>query len=120
MCFNSVMSRLSSLVSISGESAKDWFTGNLGSAWRLSQAAIDILALVAYHQPITKNRVDEIRSKPSGGILSQLVRRRLLRIERTDTKPRVTHYYTTDRFLELFSLDGLDDLPRTQDLDTTA
>lgn len=95
---------------------RERFYGRIREA-RLSQAAIDVLSLVAYHQPIARNRVDEIRGKPSGGILSQLVRRQLLRIERTESKPRVTTFFTTDRFLELFALDGLQDLPRTQDLD---
>jgi segregation and condensation protein B len=97
-------------------SVRERFHGRIREA-RLSQAAIDVLAMVAYHQPITRNRVDEVRGKPSGGILSQLVRRQLLRIERTDSKPRVTRYYTTDRFLDLFGLENLDDLPRTQDVD---
>jgi segregation and condensation protein B len=97
-------------------SVRERFYGRIREA-RLSQFAIDVLALVAYHQPITKPRVEEIRGKPSGGVLSQLVRRQLLRIERIDSKPRVTRYYTTDRFLDLFALGGLGDLPRTQDLD---
>jgi segregation and condensation protein B len=95
---------------------RERFYGKIREA-RLSQSAIDVLSLVAYHQPITRSRVDEIRGKPSGGVLSQLVRRQLLRIERTESKPRVTHFFTTDRFLELFALDDLEDLPRTQDLD---
>lgn len=84
---------------------------------RLSQAAIDILAIVAYQQPITRQEIDRLRGKASGGMLAQLVRRDLLRVERTDTKPRELRYYTTDRFLRLFGLDSLDDLPRSQDLD---
>jgi segregation and condensation protein B len=97
-------------------SVRERFYGRIREA-RLSQAAIDVLALVAYQQPVTRTRVDEIRGKPSGAILSQLVRRQLLRIERTDTKPRVTCYYTTPRFLDLFGLEDVDDLPRTQDVD---
>jgi segregation and condensation protein B len=97
-------------------SVRERFYGRIREA-RLSQAAIDILALVAYHQPVTRNRVDELRGKPSGGILSQLVRRQLLSLHRTDGKPRVTFYRTTDRFLDLFGLEDLDDLPRTQDVD---
>jgi segregation and condensation protein B len=97
-------------------SVRERFYGRIREA-RLSQAAIDVLALVAYEQPISRTRVDEIRGKPSGAILSQLVRRQLLKIERTDTKPRVTRYYTTPRFLDLFGLENVDDLPRTQDVD---
>jgi segregation and condensation protein B len=95
---------------------RDRFYGRIREV-RLSQAAIDVLALVAYHPGITRKRVDEIRGKPSGAILSQMVRRQLLRIERTESKPRVTKYWTSDRFLELFGLEDLDDLPRTQELD---
>jgi len=95
---------------------RDRFFGRVREA-RLSQAAIDVLALVAYNQPVTRDRVDKLRDKPSGAILTQLVRRQLLRIERTEDKPRTVHYYTTERFLELFGLGDLKDLPQTQELD---
>jgi segregation and condensation protein B len=49
--------------------------------------------------------------------LAQLVRRQLLRIERRDEKPRKVHYRSTERFLKLFGLECLDDLPRSQDLE---
>jgi segregation and condensation protein B len=84
---------------------------------KLSQAAIDILAVIAYQQPITRAEIDKLRGKPAGGMLGQLVRRDLLRIERPDTKPRDPRYYTTDRFLALFGLSTLDDLPRSQDIE---
>ena len=61
--------------------------------------------------------VDAMRGRPSGGLLSQLVRRRLLRIEWPDQKPRTPRYFTTDRFLELLGLDTLEDLPQSQDSD---
>jgi segregation and condensation protein B len=84
---------------------------------KLSQAAIDILAVVAYQQPTTRAEIDKLRGKPAGAMLSQLVRRDLLRMERPDKKPRDPKYYTTDRFLTLFGLDSLDDLPRSQDIE---
>jgi len=83
---------------------------------RLSQAAIDVLALVAYQQPITGEKIGCLRSKPSNHILAHLVRRGLLRIERPDPKRRTPHYYTTTRFLRLFNLQSLEDLPRSEDL----
>ena len=61
--------------------------------------------------------VELVRHRPSGGILSQLVRRRLLRIERSETKPRTSRYYVTDRFLALFGLGSIDELPQSQDMD---
>jgi len=84
---------------------------------RLSQAAIDVLALVAYKQPLTGDEVSRLRDKPSSHVLSQLVRRGLLRIERKKTKRRTAQYFTTDRFLELFDMQSLEDLPLSEELD---
>jgi segregation and condensation protein B len=84
---------------------------------RLSTAAIDVLALVAYRQPVTKQEVDSLRGTDSGGLLRQLVRRGLACIsQRAEAGHREVSYGTTQRFLELFKLTSLDDLPQTQDL----
>jgi segregation and condensation protein B len=93
---------------------RDKFYGRIREA-RLSQAAIDVLALVAYNQPLTGEQVGKLRGKPSGHILAQLVRRGLLRLERPADKPRSPHYTTTDRFMRLFNLESLDDLPRSEE-----
>jgi segregation and condensation protein B len=95
-------------------SLQNRFHGRVREA-RLSQAAIDVLALVAYKQPLTSEKIHRLRGKPSSHILSHLVRRGLLRIERPPAKRRTPHYYTTDRFLKLFNLQTLDDLPRSED-----
>lgn len=84
---------------------------------KLSQFAVDTLAIVAYQQPIARSEIDRLRGKPSGALLSQLVRRDLLKAERTETKPRELRYTTTARFLQLFGLSSLDDLPRSQELE---
>jgi len=97
-------------------SLRDVFYGRVREA-RLSQAAIDVLAIVAYEQGCTKDDIDSRRGRPSRGLLSQLVRRRLLRIERPQANPRRPQYFTTDRFLALFQLETLDDLPTAQDLE---
>lgn len=90
------------------------FYGRIREA-RLSQAAVDVLALVAYQQPITGEKIGRLRGRPSNHVLSHLVRRGLLRIERPDRKRRTAHYHTTERFLRLFNLQSLDDLPRSED-----
>lgn len=92
------------------------FYGRVREA-RLSQAAIDVLALVAYRQPISSDEVNQLRDKPSGHLLTQLVRRCLLCVERTESKPRKTIYRTTDRFLELFGLTDPSDLPQIDEMD---
>jgi len=84
---------------------------------RLSTAAVDVLALVAYRQPATKAEVDSLRGGESGSLLRQLVRRGLIQIAyRGDANQKEVSYGTTPRFLEMFGLQSLDDLPRTRDL----
>lgn len=86
-------------------------------AARLSPAAVDVLALIAYRQPATKQEIDGVRGADSGAILRQLVRHGVIAVvQRGDPKQREASYGTTARFLELFSLQSLDDLPRVQDL----
>ena len=95
---------------------RERFFGRIRQA-RLSQAAIDILAIVAYQQPLTAEQISAVRDKPSGHVLSQLVHRGLLRIERQSGKRRSAKYCTTDRFLKLFGLETLADLPQSEELD---
>ena len=95
---------------------RDKFYGRIREA-RLSQQAIDVLAIVAYRPGATRGQIDELRSRNSSSILSQLVRRQLLRVERTGDKPRKPCYFTTDRFLALFGLEQLEELPQSQELE---
>jgi segregation and condensation protein B len=86
-------------------------------AARLSAASIDVLALVAYRQPATKQEIDTLRGTDCGSLLRQLVRRGLIAVvQRADAHGREVSYATTPRFLDLFKLRTLDDLPQTQDL----
>lgn len=96
---------------------RDTFYGRIKDA-RLTQQAIDVLAIVAYRQPMTREEVDKLRGRPCGAVLSQLVRRELLAIERTGTKPKVVYYRTTPRFLQVFGLESLEELPDSQDAAT--
>ena len=83
---------------------------------RLSQSAIDVMAIVAYNQPATKDLVEKIRLKPSGGVLAQLVKRELLAVEDGESNSKIKYYSTTDRFLDLFQLEELADLPQSHDV----
>jgi chromosome segregation and condensation protein ScpB len=76
-------------------------------AARLSQPAVDVLGLVAYRQPVAKADLDAARGADAGGPLRQLVRLGLVTLRKD-----AGGYATTPRFLELFGLAGLDDLPR--------
>jgi segregation and condensation protein B len=84
---------------------------------RLSTVALDVLSLVAYRQPASKQEIDSLRGAESGPLLRQLVRRGLITVvQRAEAATREVLYGTTPRFLELFDLRSLDDLPRTQDV----
>ena len=80
---------------------------------RLSQAALDVLSVVAYRQPVEKAEVDAIRGSDSGAVLRQLVRLGLVAIQhRAEAGSRAVRFGTTPRFLQLFNLGSLDELPR--------
>lgn len=99
------------------EAVRDRVFGR-GRETRLSPAALEVLSLVAYNEPQTADQIADARGKPNGYLLSQLVRRGLLRIERSKTAGKLQrHYYTTPRLLALFHLDSLADLPRGEDLE---
>ena len=95
---------------------RDTFHGRIRQA-RLSQAAIDILAIVGYHQPVAAEEINRLRGKPSEAILSQLVRRDLLTIEPQGEKKAKPKYRTTGRFLDLFGLEDLSELPKSHDIE---
>jgi segregation and condensation protein B len=80
---------------------------------RLSQPALDVLSVVAYRQPVGKAEVDAIRGTDSGPTLRQLVRLGLVAVQhRADASGREVRYGTTPRFLDVFGLGSLDELPR--------
>jgi segregation and condensation protein B len=82
---------------------------------RLSPAALDVLALIAYRQPATKAEIDAMRGADSAAALRQLMRVGLVAVQRGQAGQEEVSYGTTQRFLALFDLGSLDDLPRTQD-----
>lgn len=79
---------------------------------RLSQAALETLAVVAYRQPVSKNDVEYVRGCDCDGVLRTLLTRRMVAIKgRSDAPGRPLLYATTDRFLEYFGLANIIDLP---------
>jgi segregation and condensation protein B len=98
------------------ERMRDKFYARVREA-KLAPAAIEVLSIVAYNQPVTAAAVDEVRGAASGGALAMLVRRRLLRVEKPEDTTSAPCYRTTDRFLRLFGLESLSVLPRSEDLE---
>ena len=84
---------------------------------RLSEAALEALAIVAYKQPVIRARVEDIRGVQCDQVLRMLMERRLIRIVgRADTPGRPLLYGTTKEFMERFGLKSLKDLPTQRDL----
>ncbi|WP_442510171.1 SMC-Scp complex subunit ScpB [Novipirellula sp. SH528] len=99
------------------EKVKRSFLGKIREA-KLAQAAIEVLALVVYQPGISAQKVQDQRGRECGPLLNQLVRRQLLSIERKIPEEggrAIPHYYPTERFLTLFELESLDDLPQVEE-----
>jgi segregation and condensation protein B len=79
---------------------------------RLTRAALETLAIVAYKQPVTRHQVSAIRAVDSEGVLRALVERGLLaEVDRDPGPGRPVLYGTTPEFLERLGLDSIGDLP---------
>jgi len=79
---------------------------------RLSRAALETLSIIAYNQPITRTRIEQIRGVESSGTLKNLLERDLASIVgRKDIPGKPLLYGTTRRFLEVFGLKDLASLP---------
>lgn len=89
----------------------------LESSRRLSTAALETLAVIAYRQPVTRAAIEAIRGTSSDGVLATLRARGLVeRVGRADGPGRPGLYGTTQRFLEHFGLEQADHLPGLEEL----
>ncbi|MGE5680479.1 MAG: SMC-Scp complex subunit ScpB [Bacillota bacterium] len=85
---------------------------------RLSQAALETLAIIAYKQPITKPEIESIRGVNSDYILNMLLEKNLITIAgRSETVGRPLLYGTTEEFLRYFGLYQLSDLPKPREIE---
>ena len=84
---------------------------------KLSQSALETLAIVAYRQPIIRPTIEEIRGVDSGWVLRSLMEKGLIKMMgRKDLPGRPIIYGTTKAFLELFNLNTLSDLPTLKEI----
>lgn len=85
----------------------------------LSQSALEILAIVAYNEPITRIRIDAIRGVNSSYGVRKLVLKELIKeVGKSDLPGRPILYGTTDRFLDYFGLTSKNDLPKLNLVDS--
>ena len=85
---------------------------------RLSQAALETLAIVAYQQPVTRAEVEAVRGVESGSVLRTLLEKRLVRVlGRKEDLGRPLIYGTSREFLRVFGLKNLAELPAVEELE---
>lgn len=93
-----------------GDVISEFFQKDLSK--NLSQSALEILAIVAYRQPITRVEIDDLRGVNSSAALQTLIWRGLIKINgKKDVPGRPNLYVTTDYFLQYFNYSSLADLP---------
>ncbi|MGB2692303.1 MAG: SMC-Scp complex subunit ScpB [Thermodesulfobacteriota bacterium] len=86
--------------------------------FRLSRAALEVTAIIAYKQPVTKVEIEAIRGVDSSGVVNVLMERRVIEIKgRKEVIGKPFLYGTTSEFLEVFGLKTLNDLPTLKELD---
>lgn len=86
-------------------------------AKRLSQAALETLAIIAYYQPITRVRIEEIRGVGCEAMIRKLIAKALIKdVGREETPGRPILYGVTDEFMDAFALTSLDELPKLKEI----
>lgn len=94
-----------------------YFKSGLGT--KLSQAALEVLSIVAYKQPITRIEIDNIRGVQSSGSVNTLVSRRLIQEKgKKDVPGHPNLYVVTDYFYDYFGIKNIDELPKIEDFES--
>jgi segregation and condensation protein B len=86
---------------------------------KLSQAALETLAIIAYNQPITRMHIEQIRGVNADSMVRKLVAKALVKdVGRAETIGRPVLYSVTDEFLDYFGLSTIEELPPLKEFDT--
>ncbi len=94
-----------------------YFKSGLGT--KLSQAALEVLSIVAYKQPITRIEIDEIRGVQSSGSVNTLIARKLIKDDgKKDAPGHPNLYVVTDYFFDYFGIKDLDEMPKIENFET--
>lgn len=84
----------------------------------LSPAALETLVIIAYNQPITRIKVDEIRGVGSSHLIRKLLLKNMIKeLGKSDAPGRPNLYGTTDQFLDYFGLSTIDELPELEEIE---
>jgi segregation and condensation protein B len=95
---------------------KKFFRGKTKT--RLSQAALEVLAIIAFKQPISRPQIEAIRGTQCDGVIKNLLERNLITISgRSEALGRPLLYKTTEEFLRYFGINQISDLPKPKEID---
>lgn len=87
----------------------------------LSASSLEVLAVIAYNQPVTRSYIDTVRGVDSSYAVNSLIDKGLIEAcGRLDAPGRPMIYETTEKFLRVFGINSLEDLPKTESLDDIA
>ena len=96
-----------------------WVGALHDSKSKLSKAALETVAIIAYHQPITRPEIEKLRGVDSSGVLDTLMQKGLIKTcGRLPVPGRPIKYGTTKEFLRYFGIKDMNDLPREEDFGT--
>ncbi|RKX21705.1 MAG: SMC-Scp complex subunit ScpB [Candidatus Zixiibacteriota bacterium] len=85
---------------------------------RLTRAALEVMAIIAYRQPVTKIEIEQIRGVASDGVVHNLLEKKLITITgRAESVGRPLQYGTTAEFLKFFGLNKINDLPKMSEIE---
>ncbi len=85
---------------------------------RLTRAALETLAIIAYRQPVTRVEIEQIRGVASDGVIHNLLEKNMITIKgRAETVGKPLQYGTADEFLKFFGLNAVDDLPKMSEIE---
>lgn len=85
---------------------------------RLTRAALETLAIIAYKQPVTKTEIEQIRGVASDGVIHNLLEKDMITVKgRAQTVGKPLQYGTTDEFLKFFGLNKLEDMPKMSEIE---
>jgi segregation and condensation protein B len=94
---------------------------NQTSRRRLSRSALETLAIIAYRQPVTKTQVELLRGVGADYAIHKLLEKELITVKgRAKTAGRPVLYGTSDKFMQYFGINGIEDLPLPEDFEPAA
>lgn len=94
----------------------DWVSGLHDRKSKLSKAALETIAIIAYHQPITRPEIEKLRGVDSSSVLDTLLQKGLIKtVGRLPVPGRPIKYATTKEFLRYFGIKDISDLPHEED-----